>query len=143
MFLGTYTPKMDQKGRITLPVKFRQADTSSFVITKGQDRCLAVYPREIFTRYASKISALPKSDPQVRAFVRAFSAGADEQVPDTQGRINLSADHLKYANLIKECVVIGAIDYFEVWDLNYWQTYQQDHEEAYSIASGIPTGVDI
>jgi MraZ protein len=116
MFLGTYTPKLDDKGRLTLPAKFRDALAGGLMVTKSQDHSLAVYPREAFEDLARK-------------------AGTDEQHPDAQGRITLSADHRRYAGLSKDCVVIGSIDYLEIWDATAWQQYQETHEENFSAAS--------
>ena len=87
MFLGTYTPKLDDKGRLTLPAKFRDALAGGLMVTKSQDHSL-----------------------------RNLAAATDEQHPDSQGRITLSADHRRYANLAKDCVVIGSVDYLEIWD---------------------------
>jgi MraZ protein len=67
--------------------------------------------------------------------VRNLAAGADEQHPDAQGRITLSAEHRRYANLSKECVVIGSLGHLEIWDAQAWQQYQETHEETFSAAS--------
>jgi len=72
---------------------------------------------------------------QARAYLRNLAAATDEQRPDAQGRITLSADHRRYANLTKDCVVIGAVDYLEIWDAQAWQEYQQAHEENFSAAT--------
>ena len=134
MFLGTYTPKLDDKGRLTLPAKFRDALAGGLMVTKGQDHSLAVYPREEFAALAKRAAATSRSNPQARAFVRALAAGTDEQHPDAQGRITLSSDHRVYANLSKECVVIGSVDFLEIWDKNAWDSYLAENEEDYSQA---------
>jgi MraZ protein len=135
VFLGTYTPKLDDKGRLTLPAKFREALAGGLMVAKSQDHSLAVYPRAEFAERARQRTISAKANPEARAGLRVFAAGADEQHPDAQGRITLSADHRRYANLSKECVVIGAIDYLEIWDAGAWQEYQQTHEENFSAAS--------
>ena len=135
MFLGTYTPKLDDKGRLTLPAKFRDPLAGGLMVTKSQDHSLAVYPREQFEQLARRAAATSRSNPEARAFLRNLAAGTDEQHPDAQGRIMLSADHRRYANLSKECVVIGAVDFLEIWDAQEWQNYQQTHEENFSTAS--------
>ena len=84
-----------------------------------------------------------ESNPDARAGLRVFAAGADEQHPDAQGRITLSADHRRYADLSKECVVIGAVDYLEIWDAAAWQEYQQTHEENFSAAGDEALGDNI
>ena len=134
MFLGTYTPKLDDKGRLTLPAKFRDALAGGLMVAKSQDHSLAVYPRAEFAERARRAVEESKSNPEARASLRVFAAGADEQHPDAQGRITLSADLRRYASLSKECVVIGAVDYLEIWDAAAWQNYQQTHEEHFSAA---------
>lgn len=135
MFLGTYTPKLDDKGRLTLPAKFRDALAGGLMVTKGLDHSLAVYPRDEFEERARKAVEETKAHPERRAQLRVFAAATDEQHPDAQGRITLSADHRRYANLSKDCVVIGSVDYLEIWDAQAWQEYQQTHEENFSAAT--------
>lgn len=115
MFLGTYTPKLDDKGRLTLPAKFREDLAGGLMVTKGQDHSLAVYPREEFAARARKAAAVSRTNPDARAFIRNLAASADEQRPDGHGRITLSAAHREYANLSKECVVVGSVDFLEIW----------------------------
>ncbi len=79
-------------------------------------------------------AAASRSNPQARAFVRALAAGTDEQRPDAQGRITLSADHRRYANLSRDCVVIGSVDFLEIWDKQAWESYLAEHEEDYAQA---------
>ncbi len=135
MFLGTYTPKLDDKGRLTLPAKFRDALAGGLMVTKGQDHSLAVYPRDEFEKVARRVADASRSNPDARAYLRNLAAATDEQHPDGQGRITLSVDHRRYANLSKECVVIGSVDYLEIWDAQAWQEYQQTHEENFSAAT--------
>jgi transcriptional regulator MraZ len=135
MFLGTYTPKLDDKGRLTLPAKFRDALAGGLMVTKSQDRSLAVYPRETFEQMARRATGASRSDPEARAFLRYLAAGTDEQHPDAQGRITLSTDHRRYANLTKDCVVTGSVEYLEIWDAQAWQEYQQAHEDDFSAAT--------
>ena len=134
MFLGTYTPKLDDKGRLTLPAKFRDELAGGLMVTKGQDHSLAVYPREEFAARARKAAAVSRTNPEARAFIRNLAASADEQRPDGHGRITLSAGHREYANLSKECVVIGSVDFLEIWDLESWNKYQEETEAAFSAA---------
>ncbi|TSE01212.1 division/cell wall cluster transcriptional repressor MraZ [Skermania sp. ID1734] len=134
MFLGTYTPKLDDKGRLTLPAKFRDALAGGLMVTKWQDHSLAVYPREEFAKVAKRAVAASRTNPEARAFVRNLGAGTDEQHPDAQGRITLSPAHRAYANLTKECVVIGSVDFLEIWDKAAWESYLAENEETYSQA---------
>ncbi len=132
MFLGTYTPKLDDKGRLTLPAKFREELAGGLMVTKGQDHSLAVYPKEEFLKLAGRATKASRTNAQARAFIRNLAASTDEQRPDGSGRITLSADHRRYANLSKECVVIGSIDFLEIWDKESWEAYQAEHEADFS-----------
>lgn len=105
------------------------------MVTKGQDHSLAVYPRDEFEKVARRAADASRRNPDARAFLRNLAAATDEQHPDAQGRITLSADHRRYASLSKECVVIGSVDYLEIWDAEAWQEYQQNHEENFSAAT--------
>ena len=134
MFLGTYTPKLDDKGRLTLPAKFRDALAGGLMVTKSQDHSLAVYPRAEFEALAERLTQASRSNPDARAFLRNLAAATDEQHPDAQGRITLTADHRRYASLSKECVVIGAITRLEIWDAQAWQGYLDEHEDSYAKA---------
>lgn len=141
MFLGTYTPRLDDKGRLTLPAKFREALAGGVTVSKSQDHCLAVYPREVFAERARTVLAASRSSEEARAFHRNLAASSDEQLPDGQGRITLSADHRRYADLGKECVVIGAVDYVEIWDATAWATYVERNEQAFSAATDLSLGI--
>ena len=133
--VGTYTPKMDDKGRLTLPAKFREALAGGVMVTRGQDRSLSVYRLEDFDIVADRLREASGNDPEARAFQRYFFASSDEQRPDAQGRISLSAGHREYAGLVKECVVIGGFDHLEIWDAHTWNNYQGQHEENFSAAN--------
>lgn len=133
-FVGTYTPKLDDKGRLTLPAKFRDALAGGVMVTRGQDRSLSVYRLEEFDAIAERTMAASRNSAEARAYQRYFFAGADEQRPDAQGRITLSADHRRYAGLTKECSVIGSFDHLEIWDTERWQEYQAAHEDSFSEA---------
>lgn len=131
-FVGTHTPKLDDKGRLTLPAKYRESLLGGVVIARGQDFALAVYPAEEFERLSARTDEVDRSDVEARAYVRGLFASADEQRLDAQGRITVSSAHRAYADLTKECVVIGSGKYLEIWDAARWEAYQADHEAAYS-----------
>ncbi|QNH95848.1 division/cell wall cluster transcriptional repressor MraZ [Corynebacterium anserum] len=133
MFFGTFTPKLDDKGRLTMPAKFREELSDGLMVVKGQDRSLAVYPRAEFLVRAKKAAAASRTNPRARAFVRNLAASADEQSPDAQGRITISMSHRRYAGLSKECVVIGNVDFVEIWDAEAWKAYSAQHEEDFSM----------
>ncbi|KQU30563.1 MULTISPECIES: division/cell wall cluster transcriptional repressor MraZ [unclassified Rhodococcus (in: high G+C Gram-positive bacteria)] len=134
MFLGTYTPKLDDKFRLTLPAKFREDLAGGVMVSKGQDHSLAIYPRDVFAERVAKLSKASRSNPQARAYIRNLAAGTDEQRPDSQGRITIGSSHREYAALSKDCVVIGSMDHLELWDAASWERYSQEHEEDFSQA---------
>lgn len=134
VFLGTHMPKLDDKGRLTLPRKFRDALAGGLMVTKGQDHCLYVFPRAEFEQMARKVADAPFTNEAVRAYQRYLFAGTDEQRPDGQGRIAIASELRRYAGLSKECVVIGAITRLEIWDAQAWQGYLEQHEDSYAKA---------
>ena len=103
------------------------------MVTKGQDHTLTVYPRDLFMVLAAKVNAASRRESNPRAYVRKFFSGADEQRPDAQGRITIPPGLREYANLTKECVVIGSGDRVEIWDKAAWDIYDADTDETYSI----------
>ena len=115
VFLGTHSPRLDDKGRLTLPAKFRDALAGGLMVTKGQDHCLFVFPRAEFEEMARKVAQAPFTNEAVRAYQRYLFAGTDEQRPDGQGRISIAAELRRYAGLSKDCAVIGAINRLEIW----------------------------
>ena len=134
MFLGTHSPRLDDKGRLTLPAKYRDALAEGLMVTKGQDHCLYVFPRAEFEEMARRVAQAPLTNESVRAYQRDLFAGTDEQKPDGQGRIAVVPELRRYANLRKDCVVIGAITRLEIWDAQAWQTYLDQHEDSYAQA---------
>ncbi len=132
MFLGTHLPRLDDKGRLTLPAKFRDALAGGVMVTKGQDHCLFVFPRAEFEQMAMKVSAASFTNESVRAYQRYLFASTDEQRPDGQGRISIVQELRNYAGLTKECAVIGAVNRLEIWDSQAWQRYLEAHEGSYA-----------
>jgi MraZ protein len=132
MFLGTHTPRLDEKGRLFLPAKFRDELAGGLVVTKGQERCLFVFPMAEFGRVAEQLRAAPMTHRAARAYSRVFFASAHDEVPDRQGRITVPAHLREYAGLTKDCVVIGASSRVEIWDKDAWDTYLAESEEAFA-----------
>lgn len=132
MFLGTHHPRLDDKGRLFLPAKFREELAEGVVVTKGQERCLFVFPLAEFTRVTEALSQAPVTARAVRDYSRVFFASASDEVPDKQGRITIPAPLRQYAGLAKECVVIGANTRVEIWDPESWDTYLADREASFA-----------
>lgn len=132
MFLGTHTPRLDEKGRLFLPAKFRDELSGGLVVTKGQERCLFVFPMTEFSRVADQLRGAPMTHKAARAYSRVFFASAHDEVPDRQGRITIPAHLRQYAGLDRDCVVIGASTRVEIWDRAAWDTYLSESEEAFA-----------
>ncbi|GAA1475876.1 division/cell wall cluster transcriptional repressor MraZ [Nocardioides aestuarii] len=132
MFLGTYTPRIDDKGRLFLPAKFRDQLTEGLVVTRGQERCLTVWPRPAFEQVALQAQAAPVTDRAVRDYTRLLFAGASDDQPDKQGRLSIPPMLREYASLTRDVVVIGVVNRLEIWDSGRWQSYSDTHEESFS-----------
>ncbi len=120
MFLGEFVHTIDEKGRLTIPAKFRAGLEDGLVITRGIDRCLVIYPMEEWERLAEKVSALPMTDRSARAFRRLVFAGASDAIPDKNGRVLIPPSLREYAALDGEVIVTGLNTYVEVWGPAAW-----------------------
>lgn len=138
MFLGTYFPRLDDKSRLILPARYREQLAEGLVITKGQERCLYVWPAADFDGIAESVRSRPATTIDERARARLFFAAASSEVPDKQGRVTVPASLREYAGLDRECVVLGASSRMEIWDADAWQAYVAEQESDYS---GAPEGV--
>jgi MraZ protein len=128
MFIGEYSHSIDDKGRLAVPKKFQEDLKAGLVVTKGLDNCLWVYTYESWRELATKLSKLPISSNNNRAFSRLMLAGAMDVSLDKQGRIVLP-DYLRvYAKLGKKVVITGLFDRLEIWDEAEWQTYKERTE---------------
>ena len=123
MFIGEYQHTIDSKGRVFMPAKFREKLGEKFVVTKGLDNCLFVYPNEEWQSLESKLRTLPLTSREARAFIRFFFAGAAECKADKQGRILIPANLREYASLEKELSIIGVSTRVEIWDRETWEKY--------------------
>jgi MraZ protein len=141
MFLGTHSPRLDDKGRLALPARFRAELADGLVITKGQERCLFVFPMEEFRRVTAALRSAPLTARLARDYSRVFFASASQESPDAQGRITVPPTLRDYAGLTKDCVVIGADTRVEVWDAESWQRYLDEREQNYADAEEVIPGV--
>ncbi len=138
MFMGEYTHNMDSKGRLIIPSKFREHLSEEFVITRGLDNCLFVYPMHEWSVLEEKLTSLPMTSSNARTFVRFFFSGATETDLDKQGRVSLPVNLREYAKLEKEVVVIGLANRIELWSKEKWDSYLLDAEDSYEeIASAM------
>lgn len=129
MFIGEFNYSIDEKGRISLPAKFRVSLKSGAVVTRGLDNCLFVYPKSEWTVLAKKISSLPISQANSRAFSRLMLAGAMDVAIDKLGRIILPEYLREYAGLKKKVVIAGLYNRLEVWAEDKWNKFKTDTEK--------------
>jgi MraZ protein len=132
MFLGTHAPRLDDKGRLVLPAKFREGLAAGVVLTKGQDRSVVVWPAAEFTAYAERLNEASRSDARVRAYLRVLFSGASDEVPDRQGRITVPTVLRDYAALDRDVVVVGNGSTCEIWATDTWSEYLAGQEDAFS-----------
>ncbi|MBU9712413.1 division/cell wall cluster transcriptional repressor MraZ [Evansella tamaricis] len=138
MFMGEYHHTIDEKGRMIIPAKFREELGSTFVVTRGMDKCLFVYPEKEWRQLEQKLKSLPFTKKDARAFTRFFFSGATECELDKQGRVNIAQTLRSYAILEKECVVIGVSNRVEIWSKGIWEEYFAESEDSFAeIAEGI------
>ena len=132
MLLGTHTPKLDDKGRIILPAKFRDELSAGVVVTRGQERCLYVFSKSEFESVHEKIRQAPVTSEEARKYLRLFLSGASDDTPDKQGRVLVPQLLRDYAGLTKELVIIGVGSRAEIWDASSWQEYLSSNEEKFA-----------
>ncbi|HEX2175513.1 MAG TPA: division/cell wall cluster transcriptional repressor MraZ [Nocardioidaceae bacterium] len=132
MFFGTHTPRLDEKGRLFLPAKFRDQLQEGLVITRGQERCLYVWPDAEFAALTEQMRQAPVTNKKARDYMRMLFAGASDETPDKQGRITIPPMLRDYASLTRDCVVIGAMSRVEVWDARSWERYSGEQEQAFA-----------
>jgi MraZ protein len=138
MFLGTHSPKLDEKGRLFLPAKYREELARGVVLTKGQERCVSVWPVAEFERATEELKTTQASlvtAKTARDYNRILFSGASDEMPDKQGRVTIPQALRDYAGLQRDCAVIGANTRLEIWDEAAWTAYLAAQEDAFSAAS--------
>ena len=128
MFMGEYHHNIDEKGRLTIPSKVRYELGENFIVTRGLDNCLFIYPKDEWANIISKYKELPNTK-DARNFMRFFLSGATTCEFDKSGRINIPTPLIKYADLTKECVIIGVNDRLEVWSKERWENFIDENED--------------
>lgn len=135
MFLGTHHPRLDDKGRLFLPAKFRDELAEGLVITKGQEHCLYVWPKSEFLRVTEALRQASITNKAVRDYGRVFFASGHDDAPDKQGRIVVPPALRAYADLTRDCTVVGANSRVEIWDSAAWERYLTDQEQSFADVS--------
>lgn len=132
VFMGEYQHTLDDKGRVIVPVKFREGLGESFVMTRGLDQCLFVYPQSEWEILEQKLKSLPMTRADARSFVRFFLSGATECALDKQGRIIIPTILRDYATLDRELVVLGVSNRVEIWSCERWRQYSDSAAESFA-----------
>lgn len=132
LLLGTYTPKIDAKGRLALPAKLRAQLGAGVVMARGQERCIYLLPHGEFRRVAAQIQRTSLGNKAARDYLRVFLSGAVDQAPDKQGRVVIPPMLRDYAGLGSDVVVIGVGTRAEIWDRESWERYLAEQEQGYA-----------
>ncbi len=131
MFIGEYHHSIDEKGRLTIPSKLREDLGEHFILTRGLDGCLFIYPNDEWVNVINKYKELPNIK-EARNFMRFFLSGASNQELDKQGRINIPSPLISYASLLKDCIIIGVNDRLEIWSKENWEKFVSENEQSFS-----------
>ncbi|ERT62212.1 MraZ protein [Peptoniphilus koenoeneniae] len=131
MLIGQYNLTLDERGRITIPSKFRDSILGDFVLTKGLDNCVFLYPKNEWERITSKLKELPLSNKNARAFLRNFYSGAVTSSIDKQGRVLLPQNLRDHAEMGKELVIIGLDTRAEIWAQDKWEEFNSQEGLSY------------
>ena len=129
MLMGEFHHNIDDKGRLIIPSKFRTELGEKLIITRGLDKCLFIYSLPEWDKIVKRLKTLPFTNKDARNFTRFFLSGATECEFDRQGRINITSPLVSYADLTKECVVIGANDRLEIWSSYKWEDFLFKNED--------------
>ncbi len=130
-FSGEYQHGIDEKGRLIMPAKFRDSLGTKYMLSKGMEACLFVYPMEAWAQLEEKLNALSVFNRRNRDFKRRFFSGSGECEVDKQGRTLINQELRGHANLTKEVYIVGAGDHLEIWDKEAWENYRGGLDEDY------------
>ena len=128
MFMGEFHHTIDSKGRIIVPAKLRENLGEQFIVTRGLEGCLFIYPKNEWEHIISKYKKLPDTKDR-RYFMRIFLSGATVCELDKQGRINIPAPLVQYSKLIKDCLIIGVDERLEIWSKESWEEFINENED--------------
>ena len=132
MFLGEFQHSVDSKGRLVLPSKFRARLERGLVVTKGQERCLYVFPIDKWEEEVEQVNQLPRTDRRSRNYARSFFGSATDQRLDGQGRIQIPQSLREYGGIAKDVVVVGVADRVEIWEEGSWAAVSGEADELFA-----------
>lgn len=128
--MGEYHHNIDDKNRLVIPAEFRNMLGEKFIITRGLEKCLYIYTESEWNKIVEKLSSLPFTKKDARVFIRSFFSAAANCNLDRQGRINITSGQFTYAEIQKECVIIGVSDRVEIWSRENWDKFNLEYGEA-------------
>ena len=131
MFMGEYAHNIDKKGRITIPALFRKELGDTLIVTGGMDGCLAIYTEEQWKIIYAQLLKLPMTKKNARDYVRKLSGKAKRCEFDELGRILLPANLIKHASLEKECMIVGVVNYIEIWSKQRYEAEDESTDESF------------
>ena len=143
MFMGEYQHSLDEKSRLIIPARFREDLGEKFVLTRGLDRSLFLYPLDEWKAIEEKMRTLPTTQADTRAFVRLFFSGAVECEPDKQGRISIPPHLREHAGIKRDLYIIGVSTRVEIWAREVWEEYAKKAEESYESLAEKIIGIGI
>ncbi len=129
MLIGQFHHNLDEKNRIVIPTKYREALGEEFIITRGIEKCLYVYSINEWNKLVQKLETLPFTQKDARTFIRSFFSGANNCTFDKSGRIIITDTQKKYAQIEKECVIIGVNNRLELWSFESFENFMNENSE--------------
>lgn len=128
MFIGEYHYNIDDKGRLFIPTEFKKEISDQVIVNRGIENCLYIYTLPEWDKIVEKLSSLSFTKKSNREFSRMFLSGAYKKDIDSKGRINIEKVLIDYANLDKECVILGVGKRIEVWAKEEWVKYYESRK---------------
>lgn len=132
MLIGEYRHSVDEKNRLVIPSKFREEIGNEFIVTRGLDKCLFVYSKLEWDKIVKKLRTLPFTKKDARNFTRFFLSGACICELDRSGRVCITSPLIEYADITKDCVIIGANDRLEIWAKESWEEFMNSNEDNFA-----------
>jgi MraZ protein len=127
--MGEYHHNIDDKNRLVIPSNYRSSLGENFIITRGLEKCLYIYNEDELQKIVDKLATLPFTKKDARVFIRSFFSAAASCNLDKQGRISITGSQTTYAEITKECVIIGVSDRIEIWSKENWDKFNEEYSE--------------
>ena len=139
-FRGSYKHSIDHKGRVSIPARFRRLlsgdANETFVILRGLDACVSLYPADEFKRLEDRLRSRSFSDQTQRRFQRLLLLDSRDETLDAQGRVAIPPSLIAHAGLKKEVLVNGVLDHIEIWSPEFFEKYMASSDRTYEDMAG-------